>query len=69
MQRRLLLCSLDGVRPDALALATTPTIDALIAGGAYAPAARSVMPSVTPARIASNINAGSRVVPTMLSPV
>lgn len=47
MRRRLLMCSLDGVRPDALAQATTPTIDALIANGAYNPTARSVMPSVT----------------------
>jgi arylsulfatase A-like enzyme len=33
--RRLLLCSLDGVRPDAIAQAATPTIDALKATGAW----------------------------------
>lgn len=47
MRRRLLLCSLDGVRPDALQAVRTPVIDALVAGGAHAWNARSVMPSVT----------------------
>lgn len=38
---------LDGLRPDALALARTPHIDGLIRRGCYTPAARSVMPSMT----------------------
>lgn len=44
---RVLLCSLDGVRPDALRLADTPTIDRLAAEGAACWAARTVMPSST----------------------
>lgn len=47
MAKRVILFSLDGVRPDALAEARTPTIDALIAQGSYTPRALSVMPSVT----------------------
>jgi len=43
----VLLVSLDGVRPDALRQADTPTIDALRARGAWSDRARTVMPSVT----------------------
>lgn len=38
---------LDGVRPDAIAAANCPTLNALMARGAYAMNARSVMPSIT----------------------
>lgn len=38
---------LDGVRPDAIATATCPTLNALMQRGAYTLAAQSVMPSVT----------------------
>lgn len=41
------LCSIDGMRPDALRLAHTPCIDALVAGGASTFTARTVMPSCT----------------------
>jgi predicted AlkP superfamily pyrophosphatase or phosphodiesterase len=41
------IISIDGLRPDALELADTPTLDALRAAGAYSPKARSVLPSVT----------------------
>ncbi len=44
---RVLLCSIDGMRPDGLAKAHTPVMDRLIAEGAYCAKARSVMPSVT----------------------
>lgn len=47
MPTRVLLVMLDGCRPDALAQADTPCLDALIAGGAYSDHARSVVPSVT----------------------
>ncbi len=43
----VVIISLDGLRPDALAQANTPLLDSLIAAGAYSPAARSVLPSVT----------------------
>ncbi len=45
--RFLLLCSIDGLRPDALQAADTPTLDQLIATGAVCWHARSVTPSVT----------------------
>lgn len=43
----VVLISIDGLRPDALAEADTPTLDTLIAAGAYSPAAQAVLPSVT----------------------
>ncbi|MCC7492784.1 MAG: alkaline phosphatase family protein [Fimbriimonadaceae bacterium] len=45
--KRVLLCSIDGLRPDALALTPTPVIDDLRARGLTCLTARSVMPSVT----------------------
>jgi predicted AlkP superfamily pyrophosphatase or phosphodiesterase len=47
MKPRVLLCSLDGVRPDAIAATPTPTIDRLAGRGSYTWRARTVMPSVT----------------------
>jgi predicted AlkP superfamily pyrophosphatase or phosphodiesterase len=47
MAQRVLLCSLDGVRPDAILAADTPTLQRLAAEGAHTWKARSVMPSVT----------------------
>jgi predicted AlkP superfamily pyrophosphatase or phosphodiesterase len=47
MAERVILFSMDGVRPDAMVAAATPNLDALMARGCYAPAARTVMPSVT----------------------
>src|SRR5579872_477017 len=44
---RVLLCSMDGVRPDAVQAAYTPTIDRLAASGAVTWSARTVMPSST----------------------
>ena len=46
-RRRVLLCSIDGCRPDGLAAAHTPVIDRLIAEGASTLRARTVMPSST----------------------
>src|SRR5262245_60589171 len=46
MPSRVILFSIDGMRPDALAAARTPNIDRLIESGSYAPRASSVMPSV-----------------------
>jgi len=43
----VLLCSIDGMRPDALKMADTPFIDSLAAGGAATWTARTVMPSCT----------------------
>ncbi len=43
----VLFISIDGVRPDAIQAATTPTFDALQMEGSYSFAARSVMPSIT----------------------
>ena len=43
----VLLFSLDGVRPDAIERATTPTLDRLKQQGAWTGRARTVMPSVT----------------------
>ncbi|HWL54769.1 MAG TPA: alkaline phosphatase family protein [Chthoniobacteraceae bacterium] len=45
--RRALLCSLDGVRPDALQQVPTPHIDRLVREGACTWKARTVMPSCT----------------------
>ena len=44
---RVLLCCMDGVRPDGLQAADTPTVDRLLADGAYTWTATSVMPTVT----------------------
>ncbi len=43
----VVIISIDGLRPDALAVADTFAIDALQAMGAYSPRARAVLPSVT----------------------
>jgi Type I phosphodiesterase / nucleotide pyrophosphatase len=47
MSQRVLLCSLDGVRPDAILACHTPTIQRLAREGAHTWKASSVMPSVT----------------------
>jgi predicted AlkP superfamily pyrophosphatase or phosphodiesterase len=44
---RVLLCSMDGVRPDAIQAASTPCIDRLAREGAATWTARTVMPSST----------------------
>jgi predicted AlkP superfamily pyrophosphatase or phosphodiesterase len=44
---RAVLVMIDGMRPDAIAAANTPTLHHIMAHGAYTLAARSVMPSVT----------------------
>jgi predicted AlkP superfamily pyrophosphatase or phosphodiesterase len=43
----VVLISIDGLRPDALEQANTPTLDGLRARGAYHPASQAVLPSVT----------------------
>ena len=43
----VILVTLDGVRPDAIQQAQTPTLDRLIAGGASTMTAQSLMPTVT----------------------
>jgi hypothetical protein len=43
----VVIISIDGLRPDALAIADTPALDALQATGAYSAKAQSVLPSVT----------------------
>jgi predicted AlkP superfamily pyrophosphatase or phosphodiesterase len=45
--QRVFMVSVDGMRPDGIAEAETPTLDRLIREGAYTPVARTVMPSVT----------------------
>jgi glycerophosphoryl diester phosphodiesterase len=45
--KRVLLCMLDGCRPDALAAARTPSIDRLRAEGAWTLQGCTVMPSIT----------------------
>lgn len=47
MAQRVLLCSLDGVRPDAILACETPTLQRLAREGAHTWSASSVMPSVT----------------------
>lgn len=47
MKSKVLLTIIDGCRPDGLAKANTPNIDALWQGGAYSWTAQTVMPSVT----------------------
>src|SRR5688500_16008868 len=44
---RVVLCSIDGMRPDALLAANTPTMDRLARQGAFTGTARTVMPSST----------------------
>jgi predicted AlkP superfamily pyrophosphatase or phosphodiesterase len=44
---RVLLCSIDGMRPDGLQAARTPTLDCLAREGAFTYRARTVMPSGT----------------------
>ncbi len=44
---KVLLIGLDGVRPDALAAANTPQLDALIEKGAYSDQALAVLPTVS----------------------
>ncbi|MBN1220386.1 MAG: alkaline phosphatase family protein [Anaerolineae bacterium] len=43
----VVIISIDGLRPDALALAHTPTLDELIEQGAYSPAAQTIVQSFT----------------------
>ncbi len=43
----VVIISIDGLRPDALAQADTPILDALQTAGAYSPSAQAVVPSVT----------------------
>jgi predicted AlkP superfamily pyrophosphatase or phosphodiesterase len=43
----VVIISIDGLRPDAIEQADTPTLDALRAQGAYSPVAKTVLPSVT----------------------
>ena len=43
----VVIISIDGLRPDALALANTPTLDGLMAKGVYAPGAQTVRISET----------------------
>jgi hypothetical protein len=43
----VVIISIDGLRPDALALADTPALDNLKANGAYSPNAQAVLPSNT----------------------
>jgi hypothetical protein len=43
----VVIISIDGLRPDAMAQADTPNLDALRRQGAYSPTAQSVLPSVT----------------------
>jgi predicted AlkP superfamily pyrophosphatase or phosphodiesterase len=47
MKSKVLLTIIDGCRPDGLAKANTPNIDALWQSGAYSWKAQTVMPSVT----------------------
>jgi predicted AlkP superfamily pyrophosphatase or phosphodiesterase len=46
-KKRVLLCSMDGVRPDAVLGTVTPTIDRLAREGSYTWKARTVMPACT----------------------
>ena len=43
----MVIISVDGLRPDALALADTPTLDTLKAEGAYSSQAQTILPSFT----------------------
>ena len=44
---RVILVMIDGLRPDAIAAANTPTLHSIMQRGAYTLNARSVMPSIT----------------------
>jgi predicted AlkP superfamily pyrophosphatase or phosphodiesterase len=44
---RIVLCVIDGLRPDALAQAEVPVLQRLMADGAYTLQARAVIPSIT----------------------
>lgn len=57
--RYVVIISIDGLRPDALDRANTPTLDGLRAAGAYSPFGRAVLPSVTLVNHASML--GGRV--------
>ncbi len=46
-KQHVVLFLVDGMRPDGMMLADTPTMDALRTGGAHTLAARTVMPSMT----------------------
>ena len=45
--KHVVIITIDGLRPDALAQADTPTLDDLIAKGAYSPNAQTVLTSIT----------------------
>lgn len=45
--KRVLILSLDGLRPDAIALAPMPTLQALMQSGAYTLTAQTIYPSAT----------------------
>ena len=45
--RRVIILSIDGLRPDAIALAPMPNLTALMSGGAFSLGAQTVFPSVT----------------------
>jgi predicted AlkP superfamily pyrophosphatase or phosphodiesterase len=74
MRKKCLIIGLDGVRPDALAVAETPNVDALIASGTYTdsaqtcaitvsgPAWASLLTAVDPAKhgVVSNTFQGAR---------
>ncbi len=45
--RQVVIISIDGLRPDALTLTDTPTLDKLIAQGAYSPSAQTISLSIT----------------------
>jgi arylsulfatase A-like enzyme len=45
--RRVIILSIDGLRPDAIALAPMPNLTALMSGGAFSLGAQTVLPSVT----------------------
>lgn len=59
--KHVVIISIDGLRPDALEQADTPTLDALRAQGAYSPAAQAVLPSVTLINHASMLSGMSPV--------
>jgi len=47
LARRVLILSIDGLRPDAIALAPMPTLTALMYSGAYSLSAQTIYPSST----------------------
>lgn len=58
--RYVVIITIDGMRPDALELADTPTLDGLRAIGAYSPNAQTIIPSFT---LPSHVSMFSGVVP------